>query len=200
MPTQLDAFEARALGSLIEKSFTTPDQYPLSFSALLGACNQKTSRDPVMELDPDALAAALASLQDKGLAAVRHGSRVPKYSHYGEHLGAGDSPDILGTIAMLLLRGPQTAAEIRVRTDRIAKFEKTEDAAALLDKLAADSDGPFVARGARGKYHHLFSGDAPPAPSSSAPRPASAKDERITELEKRVASLEERLDKLTESP
>lgn len=196
MPTQLDAVEARALGSLIEKSFTTPEQYPLSFNALLGACNQKTSRDPVMELDPDTLAAALASLQDKGLAAVRHGSRVPKYSHYGEHLGAGDSPEVLGTIALLLLRGPQTAAEIRVRTERIAKFERTEDAAELLERLVSDPDGPFVARGSRGKYHHLFSGDAPAA----APAPAAPKNDRLAELEKRVAALEERLDKLTESP
>jgi uncharacterized protein YceH (UPF0502 family) len=199
MPTSLEPVEARALGSLIEKSYTTPDQYPLSFNALLGACNQKTSREPVMSVTPDELAAALSSLQEKGLAAVRHGSRVPKYSHYGEHLGAGDSPEVLGTIALLLLRGPQTAAEIRVRTERIAKLEKSEDAAALLEKLANDPDGPFVARGSRGKYHHLFSDGAPASAAAPVPAPAGSTD-RISELEKRVATLEKRLDELTANP
>ena len=191
MPLNLDAAEARTLGSLIEKAFTTPEQYPLSFNALLNACNQKTSREPVMELSVDALGKGLAQLAEKGLARERLGSRVPKYAHYAEHLGAGDSPEILGILCLLLLRGPQTAAELRVRTERIAQFPSTEAVESALQKLLEHPNGPFVARLPRGRFQQLFSGEAPAAFT-----PAPASPDRLAELEKRLSALELRCEAL----
>jgi len=202
MPIELTANEARVLGALIEKSFTTPDQYPLSFNALQNACNQKTSRDPVMNLTVEEVGAALASLQENGVARERIGDRVPKYAQYAEHLGAGDTPEILGTIGMLLLRGPQTVAEIRVRTERICQFPDNAAVQATLQKLLDHEDGPFVMRGSRGKYEHLFSAGGSTATPARTPISVPTRndsDDRISKLEERVATLEERLDKLTQT-
>ncbi|MBI3300425.1 MAG: DUF480 domain-containing protein [Elusimicrobia bacterium] len=183
--TELNEIEARVLGSLIEKAFSTPDQYPLSYNALVNACNQKTSRDPVMNLEPEAVGTAVASLVEKGLAAKLIGDRVPKVAHRAEGLGAGESPEVIGTLGLLLLRGAQTAAEIRVRTERIAQFPNTEAAEAQLQKLAAHPSGPFVARLSRGRYQHLFSG-----PAAEAASRASEAADRLAQLEARVAALE----------
>ncbi|PCI32582.1 MAG: hypothetical protein COB53_12530 [Elusimicrobia bacterium] len=196
MPIELNPIEARVLGALIEKSFTTPDQYPLSFNALQNACNQKSSRDPVLNLSVDEVAKAIASLQENGLARERIGDRVPKYAQYAEHLGAGDTPEILGTLAMLLLRGPQTVAEIRVRTERLCQFPDNAAVQATLQKLIDHEDGPFVARGSRGKYEFLLAGGTAPAP---APVAAKQSPDRISKLEERVAALEERLNQLTQT-
>lgn len=194
MPIVLNEIEARVLGALIEKSFTTPEQYPLSFNALLNACNQTTSRDPVMSLDADAVGSAVTSLAEKELAVKIIGSRVPKVAHRAAALGAGESPEIIGTIGMLLLRGAQTAAEIRVRTGRITQFPSTGHAETLLRSLSAHASGPFVAKLSRGRYQHLFSRDAPAA--QSPPVPSS---DRLARLEERVTALEERLSRLTPS-
>ena len=97
--------EARVLGSLVEKALTTPDQYPLSLNALVNACNQKTSREPVMELSPEGVSDAFSSLFEKGLAVQQDGSRVAKYIHAAEKL-AGGTPKDLAVFAVLLLRGP----------------------------------------------------------------------------------------------
>ncbi|MDE2290890.1 MAG: DUF480 domain-containing protein, partial [Elusimicrobia bacterium] len=168
MRTVLDPVEARILGCLIEKSYLTPELYPLSFNALLNACNQKTSREPVMELDIDALGKGLASLREKGLAGERIGARVPKFFHQAEILRAGDSPEVLGTLAILLLRGAQTASEIRMRTERMSQFQDNEAVEKVLEKLAGHQDGPLVARLARGRWQHLLSGEA----AEAAPAPA----------------------------
>src|SRR5438045_1897991 len=123
----LTPIEARILGSLVEKSYTTPDQYPLSINALTSACNQKTSRDPVMNLDQAAIARALSTLQEKNLVGRRSepGSRVTKFMHHVENLIGGGTAREIGAICVLLLRGPQTPGEIKTRTDRICEFAGT---------------------------------------------------------------------------
>ncbi len=191
---KLDAVEARILGSLIEKCFLTPEQYPLSFNALINACNQKTSREPVMELDTETVGRGLKGLQERGLAAQRFGSRVPKFAHHAEHLEIGDSTEVLAVLGVLLLRGAQTAAELRVRTERMAHFTSNEQIEAVLQKLADHPQGPFVARLSRGRFQHLLCGDAPPpepsyAPQAS-PRTEPAGNDRLDKLEERVAALE----------
>ncbi|MBI2361816.1 MAG: DUF480 domain-containing protein [Elusimicrobia bacterium] len=197
MKPELDEVQARILGCLIEKSYLTPDQYPLSFNALLNAANQKTSREPVMELDVDAVAKGLAGLKDKSLAAERFGARVPKYAHHAELLRAGETPEVLGVVCMLLLRGAQTAAELRARTERIAQFQDNAAVEAVLEKLAACEDGPFVVRQARGRWAHTLSGAvagaAAPAPTPSSPDRFSALEERVAALEALTAELKTRL-------
>jgi len=186
MKPELDAVEARILGSLIEKSYLTPDQYPLSFNALLNACNQKTSREPVMELDVEALGGGLERLRRKGLAEQKLGSRVPKFAHNAAALGAGDATEAVSVLCMLLLRGAQTAAELRVRTERMAHFTATEQVEALLRGLAEHPEGPFVAPLARGRFQQLFSGP----PSEAAGPIAAPGPDRVALLEARVAALE----------
>jgi hypothetical protein len=196
MKIELDPVEARILGALIEKSFLTPETYPLSFQALLAACNQKTSREPVMTLEPDTLSKGLASLAGKSLAAERLGSRVPKFAHHAETLGAGEIPEVLGVLCLLLLRGPQTAAEIRSRTERICQFQNNAEVEEALQKLASRPEGPLVAKLARGRYGHLFFGDPSaavvPLPAAPSPDRLSLLESRVQDLEARCKALEER--------
>ena len=192
MIIQLSEIEARVLGALVEKSLTTPDQYPLSLNALVNACNQKTSRDPVMTLDEAAVGQGLHALIERSLAGRLHepGSRVPKFMHHIEMLLSGADAKAVATMCVLLLRGPQTPGEIKTRTDRLCEFSSTAEVDSLLQDLAARSD-PWVAKLPRQpgqkevRYRHLFSGAAEPAsPEATIP------DDRLTQLEKRVAALE----------
>lgn len=201
MPIQLDDVEARVLGSLVEKALTTPEQYPLSFNALQNACNQKSSREPVMELDPDALGKGVQSLVDKGLVERVHGSRALRFRHHIEKLLEGATPKEIGALTVLLLRGPQTAGEIKTRSERLYAFESTAEVEALLQDLSARPGGPFVARLARqpgqkeARYRHLFSPEAASSePQAAAPQPPPA--DRLALLEKRVETLEARLQAL----
>lgn len=187
--TPLSEAEARVLGSLVEKSLTVPDQYPLSLNALVAACNQKTSREPVMELSPEQVTDAVASLFEKGLAVQQDGSRVAKYVHAAEKLTGPTSKD-LAVLAVLLLRGPQTAAEVRVRTERMCEWKDTAEVEAFLEDWASRDGDPYAARLPRGRYQHLFSG---PPSGPVLPRPAPASPDRLAALEARVAALEERL-------
>jgi uncharacterized protein YceH (UPF0502 family) len=200
MPTQLSPVEARILGALIEKSFTTPEQYPLSFNALQNACNQKSSRDPVLDLSTDDVAQGIAALSEKSLVVERVGSRVPKYAHYAEHLGVGETPEVLGIVAMLLLRGPQTAAELRVRSERIGQLQNTAAAEAVLETLLGHSEGPVVARLSRGRFQELFTGTAPAGAPVRPAAPAIPAKDRVAELERRVQALEERCRELESKP
>lgn len=132
----LTATEARVLGSLIEKEIATPEYYPLSLNALVNACNQKTSRYPVMQLDEEAVREALGGLKDKGLAGMARGTegRVPKYEHHlGEifNLRRGE----MATLCVLLLRGPQTSGELRGRTERLHMFGGLDEVVAVLQRL-----------------------------------------------------------------
>jgi uncharacterized protein len=214
MPIPLNAHEARVLGSLIEKSLTTPDLYPMTLNGLANACNQKSSRDPVTDLDEATIARTISSLRDKDLVFLKSesGNRAPKFGHRVENLLKGGSAKEIGAVCVLLLRGPQTPGEIKTRTERLCQFESTADVEMTLNDLAARPEGAYVARLARQpgqketRFMHLFSGDAPPvgepAPASApavssmpSQTPASEND-RLARLEQRVESLERTLREL----
>ena len=131
----LNAVEVRVLGALIEKGITTPEYYPLSLNALVSACNQKSSRDPVMELSEADARSALFELEQIGLVRVLADARVSKFEHlvYGK-LSLG-RPEI-AVLGLLLLRGPQTPAELRARAERMYTFDDIAAVTAVLDRLA----------------------------------------------------------------
>lgn len=197
MLTELNPIEARVLGSLVEKSLTTREQYPLTFNALLNACNQKTSREPVMTLDTDSMGRAVQTLIEKNFVERLQapGDRVPKFRHNIDRLLDSADPRLIGVITVLLLRGPQTPGEIKGRTDRLCEFTGTAEVEGLLQELCVRAEDPIVARLPRqagqkeARYQHLFSGAAPSAPPETlAGVPVHA--DRLGLLEKRVEVLE----------
>ena len=139
----LDAVETRVLGSLLEKEMTTPDYYPLTLNALLAACNQKSNREPVMELDEAALRESLYSLEAKSLAgAAPAEGRVARFEHrLGEALNLGRRESAL--LCTLLLRGPQTPGELRGRSERMHRLEDLDEVQLVLQKLI-EHDPPLV--------------------------------------------------------
>ncbi len=206
---QATAEEIRVLGCLIEKQRTTPDQYPLTLNALRNACNQTTNRDPVVHYDEATVRQALERLIHRGWVrnASWAGSRAMKYRHLlDEALALG--AEELAVLAVLMLRGAQTAAEVRQRCERMHKFASVEEVEARLDALAQRG---LVARlprrpGERGRRYVQLLGGAPasastataePAPPIESPAPdraaAAQLDERVAELERRVAALERAL-------
>lgn len=206
MPTELNEVEARVLGCLIEKSFTTPELYPLTLNALVNACNQKSSREPVMTLEEATVAAGLHSLIEKTLAGRLHepGSRVPKFMHHAEMVLTGtDTDKPVALMGVLLLRGPQTSGELKTRTERMAQFSSPAEVESLLQDLANRPE-PLVAKLPKGpgqkeaRWRQLWSGGAAPAPSA-APVAVGAPPatNRLDELEKRVAALEEAVARLS---
>jgi uncharacterized protein YceH (UPF0502 family) len=169
MKIELTALEARVIGCLIEKQITTPDQYPLSLNALANACNQKSNRDPVMDLDEATVQQTLDSLSKKHFVMEKSGfgSRVPKYQHRFCNTEFGTlklDPQELAIVCELLVRGPQTPGELRTRASRMAPFAEASEVEAALSRLAQRPDGPFVVRLARepnrrdSRWAHLFSG------------------------------------------
>jgi len=170
MNIELNEIEARIIGCLIEKEITTPDQYPLSLNALTNACNQKTSREPVLELSEAEVQKSVDSLMKKYWVSDRsagYGGRVTKYKHRFCNTEFGSlkfSKQELGIVCVLLLRGAQTPGELRARTSRLCEFPDGEAVEATLKGLMEREDGPFVVRlsrapGAReARYAHLFSG------------------------------------------
>jgi len=208
MPIELTLIEARVLGSLVEKSLTTPELYPMTFNGLLNACNQKTSREPVMSLDVDTMGKAVESLIDKDLIERLQaaGDRVPKFRHdIGKLLGS-DEPKLVGTLTVLLLRGPQTPGEIKGRTDRLCAFESTAEVEGLLQQLCAKAEHPIVARLPRRpgqkevRYQHLFSNPSlePQSGGTHLNSGSSEGRDRLAQLEKRVEALEAALKELTQ--
>jgi len=203
----LTAAEARVLGCLLEKASTTPDAYPLTLNSLLSACNQKTNRHPVVDFDEEAVAEAIEGLRSKKLAfrVDGAGSRVPKYRHHlDETVGLGKAGKALLTV--LLLRGPQTPGELRIRTERMYVFPATEAVEQELDELAAQMDPPLWRRlpPAPGqkevRYKHLLCGEVDVAGAASVELPeepamaaVQARNVRIESLEAKVASLEAEL-------
>ncbi len=139
----LDAVETRVLGSLLEKDITTPDYYPLTLNALLAACNQKSNREPVMEVDEAAVREALLSLEAKGLAGLaRAEGRVARFGHLlGETWNLGRRETAL--LCTLLLRGPQTPGELRGRSERMHRMEDVDEVQLVLQKLI-DHDPPLA--------------------------------------------------------
>jgi uncharacterized protein len=181
MNIELTILEARVIGCLIEKQITTPDQYPLSLNALVNACNQKTNRDPVLELDERTVQQTVDDLGRKHLVVEKSGfgSRVPKYQHRFCNTEYGTlklDPQELAILCELLLRGPQTPGELRGRASRMAPFSDVSEVEAALTRLGEREDGPFVTRLARepgrreSRYAQLFSGEV----TGSAQQPESA--------------------------
>ena len=207
MLMELNAVEARVLGSLVEKSLTTPEQYPLTFNSLLNACNQKSSRDPVMTLDTDPMGKAVQSLIVKGLLERQQipGERVPKFRHNMHQLLNTNDAKIIGAMTVLLLRGPQTPGEIKNRTDRLCEFTGTAEVDGLLQELAGRAENPLAARLPRQpgqkevRYYHLFSGIAAPAMvSADSAAVAAVAGDRLHQLEQRVETLEVLVKAITE--
>ena len=205
MITELDPVEARVLGSLVEKSLTTREQYPLTFNSLLNACNQKTSREPVMSLDAEALGKAVRTLAEKGLLERLEvpGSRAPKFRHNIGKLLNSDDVKITAVMTVLLLRGPQTPGEIKGRTERLCDFSGTAEVEGVLNEICSRPADAMAARLPRRagqketRYRHLFSGLSPA--EADIPPPAadrlSALEKKVEALEGMVRSLEERLPK-----
>jgi uncharacterized protein YceH (UPF0502 family) len=212
MNIQLSPIEARIIGCLIEKAITTPDQYPLSLNALTNACNQKSNRDPVLDLEERTVQENLDSLTRKHLVLERSGfgSRVQKYQHRFCNTGFGSielTPLQQAIICELLVRGPQTPGELRTRCARMAEVKDVSEVENALNELSSRQDGPFVVRLARepgrrdSRYAHLFSGPVDDAQTQEAeptapPRPTSnyaSLEERVTQLEIQIAELLKRL-------
>jgi uncharacterized protein YceH (UPF0502 family) len=201
MDILLSDVETRVLGSLVEKELTTPEYYPLSLNALVNACNQKSNRDPLMNLDEEAVREALRALDKKGLAGPADNmvSRVSKYEHHLQEAYNFTRHEI-AILSELLLRGPQTPGELRSRADRMHKFEDLGIVQSTLQRLMK-REPPLVTVLARqpgtkeARYAHLLSGEveAPPQNSAaagiSAPGGASG-GERIARLEARVDNLQ----------
>ena len=216
---ELNPVEARVLGSLIEKEITTPEYYPLSLNALINACNQKSSRDPVMELTEHDVRGALRSLEDNNLLRVLADARVPKFEHRVRD-GLGEPNlrrDDVAVICLLLLRGPQTPAELRARADRLYAFDDNAAVVGTLERLAgrAEPMTRVMARqpGAREpRWRQLLTGAADdPAGltegaggsrrddvaferTGPAAEMAEALEERVRVLEERLSRLEQRLE------
>ncbi|MFZ3211355.1 MAG: DUF480 domain-containing protein [Terriglobales bacterium] len=194
----LNPVEARVLGALIEKDITTPEYYPLSLNALINACNQKSNRDPVMNLGEAAVRDALLALSEKGLAGPVSSadSRVPKYEHRLQE--AFNLPRAeTAVLCVLLLRGPQTPGELRGRTERMHRFEELSDVHSALQRLI-QRDPPLVQMLPRQpgtketRYVHLLSGEVETAEllaQEPATIAASADGDRIARLESEIASL-----------
>jgi len=196
----LSPVDARILASLFEKEATTPDAYPLTLNAIVLACNQKTAREPVMELEPGDVANALRRLETRGFVKSQHTARAERYSHRLEAVLSLTKPQT-ALLALLMLRGPQTAHELLSRTDRLARLEGIEDVQHALERLSRRTPALVVAlprqSGQRGeRYAHLLCGepDASAMAVSSANAGASSPmSERVAELEQRVAELVARL-------
>lgn len=207
MKYSLNALEARVIGCLLEKQVTTPEQYPMSLNGVTVACNQKTNREPVMELSDSEVQQTLDFLLKKHLIRTQSGNRVMKYEHRFCNSEFGNlkfSSAELAVITTLLLRGAQTPGELRTRTNRMYEFADVTETEEVLNQLAIREDGPFVVRLARepgkreSRFMHLFSGDVAPASAiaESAEGESSALEERVAQLERQVIALTRRLDEV----
>lgn len=211
----LDPVQARVLGTLIEKEIVTPENYPLSLNALIAGCNQKSSRDPVMELGEDEIRQALHALEQQGLTSVNRDARVPKFEHRARTV-LNLRRDETAVLCLLLLRGPQTPGELRSRADRMYAFDDIAAVESTLDRLAAEpspedpqpkDSRPLIGAlprqpGSRElRYAHLLSGplaevarpnriaSQPPAwqPENASTEPLLV--ERVRELEAQMEAL-----------
>ncbi len=191
----LSLLETRVLGTLAEKQRTVPDTYPLSLNALAAGCNQKTSRHPVLEAGEPEILLALENLKELGLVSEVSGGRVVRFTHHLEKvLGVPTQASALLTV--LMLRGPQTAGELRLNCERLHRFADISSVEAFLEELAARAGGALVVElprlsGAReNRWAHLPSGQ-PAGESGAAGRvTAASSGQEIDELRSRVESLE----------
>lgn len=210
MLTQLSPLECRVIGVMLEKETTTPDQYPLSLNGLTTGCNQKSNREPVMDLSESEVQQTLDALRTKKLVTEQtgFGSRVVKYTHRFCNTEFGDlklTDQQKAIICVMLLRGPQTPGELRTRTQRLADFSSVDEVEAVLEGMMNYQPDPLVMRLARqagkreSRYAHLFA-DQPEAAESVVDSTASHSkasvlpmEARVTELEMEVAELRKQL-------
>ncbi|HEU4635730.1 MAG TPA: YceH family protein [Edaphobacter sp.] len=207
----LDPAQIRVLGSLIEKEITTPDSYPLSLNALVNACNQRSSRDPVLELTEGEVREALHALEEIGLVTVLQDARVLKFEHRARTV-FNLRRDETAVVCLLMLRGPQTPGELRSRSERLYTFDEIGSVQSTLERLAArpaDSDTnpqsgntrPLVTvlprqPGSReSRYMHLLGGSAEMAGSTAS---LSVVPENLVQHD-RIEHLEAELGRLTET-
>jgi uncharacterized protein YceH (UPF0502 family) len=218
----LDPVQIRVLGALIEKEIATPENYPLSLNALVNACNQRSSREPVMELAEDEVRQALHTLEDMGWTAVVRDSRVAKYEHRVRTV-LNLRRDETAVLCLLFLRGPQTPGELRARADRLYSFDGLDAVESTLGRLtAAASDGEQAVRplavmlprqpGSReARYAHLLGGPVEAAlreagwerrgsreGAETEPATETAMATRVAELEAEVARLREAVTRIEE--
>ncbi|HEX2192241.1 MAG TPA: YceH family protein [Acidimicrobiales bacterium] len=201
---QLSPVQVRVLGSLIEKERTTPDNYPLTMNGLLAACNQTTSRYPVVNLNEPTVESALLNLRGDGLLRVVHSrsNRADRYRHLLDEALELSQAEV-AVLGVLMLRGPQTAAELRTRTERLHPFTDQDEVEVVLDGLARRVE-PLVARLGRApgqkeaRWAHLLGGEvadaAPPAPVAGEPR--GSRTERLEAVEAALAALSADVERL----
>ena len=204
----LSLLETRVLGVLVEKQHTVPDTYPLTLNALVAGCNQKTSRHPILEASDAEAQAALDHLKSLSLVVESSGGRVMRYAHNAGRV-LGLPPQSVALLATLMLRGPQTAGELRISSERLHRFSDISAVEAFLDELATRPDGALVLELARQpgtretRWAHLLSGppDEAAAPVSSSGSGAEAPSlgeiaalkANVDRLEAEVAELRETL-------
>jgi uncharacterized protein YceH (UPF0502 family) len=216
MNIRLSAIEARIIGALIEKQITTPDQYPLSLNALVNACNQKSNREPLMQLDEPTVKAAVDGLAKRHFVVEKSGfgSRVPKYQQIFCNTEFGSlkfTPQETAIVCELLLRGPQTPGELRGRIPRMAELPDSGSVEGLLEALASRPEGAIVAQLPReagrrdSRWANLFEelpavsaaeSHAPAAPrvaASAVNTPSNDLAARVAALEREVAALRSEL-------
>ena len=208
----LSLLEARIVGTLIEKQRTVPDTYPLSLNALAAGCNQKSSRHPVMEASDGELLEAIDNLTALGLVSAVSGGRVARFAH-GLERALGVPTQASALLAVLMLRGPQTAGELRLNCERLHRFADISAVEAFLEELAARPEGALVVElprlpGSReNRWAHLLSGQPAggfvPAPPPGAAVPSDEillLKERVAALEAEVAELRAMLARLSGGP
>lgn len=194
----LHPVEVRVLGALLEKDLTTPEYYPLTLNALQNACNQKSSREPVVSYDETTVAQGLELLRQKHLAlkVTGAGHRVEKFAHrLGESLNLGRRE--LAILCVLMLRGPQTVGELRGRTERMHPFGDMEEVERVLESLAVRQPDPLVAPATRGRWSQLWSGTEDGAADASEPEagmPRASLESRVSALETEVESLKQQME------
>ena len=211
MSVILNEYEVRVLGALVEKKITTPEYYPLTVNAIINACNQKSSRDPVVSYDDSIVQKALSSLREKKLVYVFSGAdaRVPKYGHlFPEAMDLSHAETAI--MCVLMLRGAQTPGELRTRTTSLYSFDSLVDVELALQSLMDDDirKDPLIVKLPRqpgtkeSRYAHLLSGEinieqmpvvVPTPRATSSSSSSSVKEERIAALETEVAALKEQL-------
>lgn len=192
---ELSLLETRILGTLLEKQKTVPDTYPLSVNALQAGCNQKTSRNPVIEASEAEILVALDALKDHGLVSEVSGSRVSRFEHRLEKV-LGVPTQATALLAVLMLRGPQTAGELRLNCERLHRFADISSVEAFLEELASRPDGSLVVQlprlpGAReNRWMHLLSGTPVAETIQSGGKSIAGSADDIAELRSRIDLLE----------
>jgi uncharacterized protein YceH (UPF0502 family) len=206
--TMLTVIEGRVVGCLLEKERTVPDQYPLTLNTLVSACNQSTSREPVMHLDDHEVDAVLTSLKSQGLLRFvhpSHGRSVTRYRQIVDEVWELEA-DATAVVGVLLLRGPQTAAELRQRTERLHEFANVDEVEAVLRRLAEGGMVQLLERlhgQKEARWQQLLAEEIEvqtAAPVISSESVKGSVSDRIAELEARVARLESALADLLPEP